>query len=35
MIDEHMAVAYHGQSKDDINQAHLDNRIKLQEQGKV
>ena len=35
MIDEHMAVAYHGQSKDDINPAQLENRIKLQEQGKV
>tara|TARA_Y100001954_G_C15687139_1_gene540829 strand:- start:460 stop:888 length:429 start_codon:yes stop_codon:yes gene_type:complete len=35
MIDENMAVAYHGQSKDDIEQAHLDNRKILQEQGKV
>ena len=35
MIDENMAVAYHGQSKDDIEQAHLNNRIILQEQGKV
>ena len=35
MIDEHMAVAYHGQSKDDIEQQHLDNRTILQEQGKV
>jgi hypothetical protein len=35
MIDEHMAVAYHGQSKDDIEQAHLNNRAILQEQGKV
>ena len=26
MIDENMAVAYHGQSKDDIEQAHLNNR---------
>ena len=35
MIDENMAVAYHGQSKDDIEQAHLNNRTILQEQGKV
>ena len=35
MIDENMAVAYHGQSKDDIAQAHLNNRTILQEQGKV
>ena len=35
MIDENMAVAYHGQSKDDIEQAHLNNRKILQEQGKV
>lgn len=35
MIDEHMAVAYHGQSKDDIEQQHLANRTILQEQGKV
>lgn len=35
MIDEHMAVAYHGQSKDDIEQQHLANRKILQEQGKV
>ena len=35
MIDENMAVAYHGQSKDDIEQAHLNNRAILQEQGKV
>jgi len=26
MIEKHHAVAYHGQSKDDIEQAHLDNR---------
>ena len=35
LIDEHMAVAYHGQSKDDIEQQHLANRTILQEQGKV
>ena len=35
MINENMAVAYHGQSKDDIEQAHLNNRKILQEQGKV
>jgi len=35
MIADHMAVAYHGQSKDDIEQAHLNNRTILQEQGKV
>ena len=35
MIDEHMAVAYHGQSKDDIEQQHLANRKILQELGKV
>tara|TARA_B100000963_G_scaffold229272_1_gene199974 strand:+ start:3824 stop:4231 length:408 start_codon:yes stop_codon:yes gene_type:complete len=26
MIEKHHAVAYHGQSKDDIAQSHLDNR---------
>ena len=35
MIDENIAVAYHGQSKDDIEQAHLENRKILQEQGKI
>ena len=35
MIADHMAVAYQGQSKDDIEQAHLNNRTILQEQGKV
>ena len=35
MIDENMAVAYHGQSKDDIEQAHLNNRTILREQGKI
>ena len=35
MIDENIAVAYHGQSKDDIEQAHLKYRKILQEQGKV
>ena len=35
MIIDHMAVAYEGQSKDDVEQAHLNNRKILQEQGKV
>ena len=35
MIIDHMAVAYEGQSKDDVEQAHLNNRTILQEQGKV
>ena len=35
MIDEHMAVRYHGQAKSDIEAEHLNNRTILQEQGKV
>ena len=35
MIDEHMAVRYHGQAKSDIEAEHLNNRKILQEQGKV
>ena len=35
MIDEHMAVRYHGQAKSDIEAEHLKNRQLLQEQGKV
>ena len=35
MIDEHMAVRYHGQAKSDIETEHLENRRILQEQGKV
>jgi micrococcal nuclease len=35
MIDEHMAVRYHGQAKSDIENEHLKNRQILQEQGKV
>lgn len=35
MIDEGHAVPYHGQSKDDIKQAHLANRAKLIEEGVV
>lgn len=30
MIDKHLAVAYHGQSKDDIEDAHLRNRELLE-----
>ena len=33
MISEGHAVAYHGQSKDDIEQAHLNNRTMLTERG--
>ena len=29
LIDEHHAVAYHGQSKDDIAEEHLENRKKV------
>jgi len=29
MIEDHHAVAYHGQSKDEIMEAHLANRQKL------
>ena len=35
MIDEHMAVRYHGQAKSDIEAEHLNNRKILKEQGKV
>jgi len=35
MIDEHMAVRYHGQAKSDVEAEHLNNRTILQEQGKV
>jgi len=35
MITEGHAVAYHGQSKDDIAQAHLNNRTMLTERGIV
>jgi micrococcal nuclease len=35
MIEEHMAVRYHGQAKSDIENEHLKNRQILQEQGKV
>lgn len=35
MIIDHMAVAYEGQSKDDVEQEHLKNREILKEQGKV
>jgi micrococcal nuclease len=35
MIDEHMAVAYHGQAKSDIEAEHLQNREILKEQGKI
>jgi micrococcal nuclease len=33
MITEGHATAYHGQSKDDIEQAHLNNRAMLTERG--
>tara|TARA_B100001094_G_scaffold30626_1_gene25448 strand:+ start:368 stop:784 length:417 start_codon:yes stop_codon:yes gene_type:complete len=35
MIDEHHAVAYHGQSKDDIQEQHLKNREILLEKDPV
>jgi len=35
MIEEHMAVRYHGQAKSDIENEHLQNRQILIEQGKV
>lgn len=35
MIDEGHAVEYHGQSKDDIKEAHLANRERLWEEGIV
>ena len=31
MIEKHYAVAYHGQSKDDVEAEHLENRKKLDE----
>ena len=35
MIEEHMAVRYHGQAKSDIETEHLNNRTILREQGKI
>ena len=35
MISEGYAVAYHGQNKDEVEQAHLNNRERLIEEGKV
>ena len=35
MIEEHMAVRYHGQAKSDIEAEHLENRQILIEQGKA
>ena len=35
MISEGHAVPYHGQNKDDVQKAHLANRIKLLEEGVV
>jgi micrococcal nuclease len=35
MIEEHMAVRYHGQAKSDIEDEHLQNRQILTEQGKI
>ena len=35
MIDDHHAVPYSGQSKDDIELQHLENRKILQENGTV
>ena len=35
MIEEGHAVPYHGQSKDDIKEAHLANRLRLVEDGIV
>lgn len=35
MIEEAQAVAYHGQSKDDIEAQHLLNRVTLRENGSV
>ena len=34
-VEAHHAVAYHGQSKDDIKEAHLENRKRLTESGFV
>jgi hypothetical protein len=33
MIREHLAVAYHGQSKDDVEDEHLRNRELILEKG--
>ena len=33
MIEENMAVPYEGQSKSDIEQAHLQNRVLLESKG--
>jgi micrococcal nuclease len=35
MIDEHHAVSYHGQNKDDIEQQHLNNRKVLIDAGTI
>lgn len=35
MIEKNLAVAYHGQSKEDIEAEHLQNRVILQERGVV
>jgi micrococcal nuclease len=35
MIRDHYAVAYHGQSKSDVEDEHLQNRVKLTESGIV
>tara|TARA_B000000532_G_scaffold216901_1_gene189371 strand:+ start:1694 stop:2125 length:432 start_codon:yes stop_codon:yes gene_type:complete len=35
MISEGYAVAYHGQNKDEVEQAHLNNRERLIKEGKV
>jgi|TARA_R110002153_G_scaffold257958_1_gene417260 micrococcal nuclease len=35
MIDDHQAVAYHGQNKEDVAEAHLKNRAILIENGSI
>lgn len=35
LVEEGHAVAYHGQSKDDIHEAHMKNRERLLSEGKV
>ena len=35
MVDEHYAVLYNGQSKEDIEEQHLNNRKRLIEAGKI
>ena len=35
MIEEHMAVRYHGQAKSDVEAEHMKNRQILTEQGKI